>query len=296
MAPISQIHAEEDEQGAEKEEDGDLLGEDDPGEEDGSDGVEVDVVGGDDRPELRHHPVPGEEAGHRGHTAEEKQVQKNRGIEDLKNGRSEDPGLIGEGDEIGNHREQPVDEHLAGDEERGVSLRGGYHQQRIEAPAEGSTEGQRVAQGREMEHEMAIEHDDGHAQGCHQRAYRLRAVQALRLVEDGDMSGGQEGRETDDERGVGCGGIVHRRVLREEIERASRDPEGQHHQLVAPGSREPAEGVSALPQRVGEQEDVGDDEAKCENLGRRQTTEQQQLGEDERASPNCHYRKGYQMI
>ena len=49
---ISQIPAGEDEDGAKEEVDGDLLAEDGPGEDDRGDGVEIDVVGGNDGGEL----------------------------------------------------------------------------------------------------------------------------------------------------------------------------------------------------------------------------------------------------
>ena len=82
---IGQVHAGEDEDGADEEINGDLLGEDGPGEENGGDGVEIDVVGGCDCTEFLQDPVPGEEAPHRGDAAEEQQIEENGKIEGLKN-------------------------------------------------------------------------------------------------------------------------------------------------------------------------------------------------------------------
>ena len=45
---IGQVHAGEDEDGAKKEVDGNLLAEDGPGKDDRGDGIEIDIVGGDD--------------------------------------------------------------------------------------------------------------------------------------------------------------------------------------------------------------------------------------------------------
>ena len=62
-------HAKEDKGCAEEEIDGDLLGEDSPGEEDGGDGIEIYIIGGDDGSQFLQHPVPSQETEHRSDTA-----------------------------------------------------------------------------------------------------------------------------------------------------------------------------------------------------------------------------------
>ena len=131
-----------------------------PGKEDGGDGVEVDPVGGDDGTELANDPVPEEEAEHGGDNAQEEQIEENGIIKELKNGRA---GLCWETNIIRNNGDETVYEHLAGDEGGGILIGSRFHQQRVDGPAETGAEGQQVAEGREVEHEMTVEHDDGHA-------------------------------------------------------------------------------------------------------------------------------------
>lgn len=69
-----QIHTDEDEEAADEEEDGDALGEDEPGKEDGDDGIEIDVVRGDDSSELADYPVPNQKTDHRCHAAKEEEI------------------------------------------------------------------------------------------------------------------------------------------------------------------------------------------------------------------------------
>ena len=56
---IGEVHTEEDECRAEEEPNGDLLVEQPPGEENGSDGIEVNPVRSDDRTKFADDPVPG---------------------------------------------------------------------------------------------------------------------------------------------------------------------------------------------------------------------------------------------
>ena len=56
---VCEEHTKKDEGSSEKEVDGDLLGEDGPSEEDGGNGIEIDVVGGDDCTQFLQYPVPG---------------------------------------------------------------------------------------------------------------------------------------------------------------------------------------------------------------------------------------------
>lgn len=54
----AKVHAGKDEDGAEEEPGGDLLVEEPPGEEYGSDGIEIDPVGGNNGSEFADNPVP----------------------------------------------------------------------------------------------------------------------------------------------------------------------------------------------------------------------------------------------
>ena len=200
--------------------------------------------------------------------------------------------LFGEKQEIGYHRKQTVDEDLARDENGIVLQIGRNHQHGVETPAEGSPKGQRVAKGREMEHEMAIEYDNDHAQGCHQRPQRLDTRQSQRTKEERYQEGGHKGRETDDERGIGGRGVVHRRVLRQEIECTTCNAQSEHQHLVLPAFGKQLERLSPTllhGERIGEQEHIGDDEAKREDLRRRQTSQKQHLRRDEGAAPDGYH-------
>ena len=74
---IGEIHAEENEGGAEEKPDGNLLVEQPPGKEYGGDGIEVDPVRSDHRTKFTNDPVPSEVAEHRGNDTQEKEVEEN---------------------------------------------------------------------------------------------------------------------------------------------------------------------------------------------------------------------------
>ena len=74
LFPVGEVHAEEDESGAEEEPNGDLLVEQPPGEQNGGDGIEVDPVRRDHRTELADDPVPDEVTKHRGDDSEEEEI------------------------------------------------------------------------------------------------------------------------------------------------------------------------------------------------------------------------------
>lgn len=83
-----------------------------PGEEDGGDGIEVNPVGGDNGSESADDPVPRHVTEHRGYDTEEQQITQHlEAQEHLPRGEA------GHEDVIGNDREEPVEEHLTGDEE-----------------------------------------------------------------------------------------------------------------------------------------------------------------------------------
>ena len=74
LALVAEEHAGEDEHRADEEVEGDALREHEPGEENGGDGVEIDVVGGHDGTKLLQGPVPRDEADHGGHAAQPPEV------------------------------------------------------------------------------------------------------------------------------------------------------------------------------------------------------------------------------
>ena len=120
-------HACEDEGGAEKEPDGDLFVEEPPGEENGGDGVEIHPVGGDDGTEFADDPIPGDITDHRGNDTQKQQIQENGKIEELENGRCKDPGFLRPKDKIRDDGEETIEEHLACDEQGGITFSGRLH-------------------------------------------------------------------------------------------------------------------------------------------------------------------------
>lgn len=139
---LSKEHAGDDEEAAEEEPEGDVLGEQPPGKDDGGDGVEIDPVGGGNGTKLADDPVPKEEAQHGGYHAEEQQVPQHiRTQDDLKGGEAWIKQIIRD------DGEEAIEKNLAGDEQGAVALQHGLHQQGIDGPAETGTEGQQVAKG-----------------------------------------------------------------------------------------------------------------------------------------------------
>jgi hypothetical protein len=67
--PVSQIHAYKYQESAKNKENRNLLMQYKPGEDDGGDRIEIDVVGSHDSAQLLEHPVPCQETQHGGHTA-----------------------------------------------------------------------------------------------------------------------------------------------------------------------------------------------------------------------------------
>ena len=139
---------------------------------------------------------------------------------------------------------------------------------------------------------MTVEHDDGHTQCCHQRAQCLDTTQAQRTEEERYEERGHKGRETDDERGIGGRGVVHRGVLRQEIECTTSNAQSEHQHLVLPAFGKQLEWLPPTllhDERIGEQEHIGDDEAEREDLRRRQTSQKQHLRRDEGAAPDGYH-------
>lgn len=289
--PIRQIHTQQDKDRANDEIDRYLFRENQPGKEDGGDGIEVNIIGGSDGAEFLHYPVPRQETKHGGHATEEKQIGEDVGTEH-KRGR----GKAGDEQIIWYHGEQAVKKHLAGNEHRIVTLIGGNHQQAINRPTKTGGECQCIAQRGEMKHETPIEHHDRHTDGSQQRARHLHGSQSFRLVEKANQCRGEDGAKADDERGVrGCG-MVHRLILGQEIERATRYAKPHHPQFVTPCPALDAESIAFGYQVEGKQQDIGNGEAECEYLRRAQAVEQQQLGIDEGGAPDGYHQERHNMV
>lgn len=183
-------------------------------------------------------------------------------------------------DEVGNHRYQAVEEELAGDEQRGVALHGGYHQQAVARPREAGSKGECVACGREMEHETAVQFDDDYADNSQQTSRYLYAPQPLFAIEQGDEQGSKQRAEADDECRVGRRRVVHGGIFRQEVERAACQSESEHDEFVLPAFGEPTErtpkGSKAQEKRIG------DDEPQREYHSWRESRQQQEFRDDKR--------------
>ena len=105
--PAAEVHAGEDEDGAEKEPRGDLFVEQPPGTDDGGDGVEIHPVGGDDSSQLADDPVPEQVTDHRGNDTQEQDIPDDGLAEDnIERGETWHEAIVG------NDGQQPVEEQL----------------------------------------------------------------------------------------------------------------------------------------------------------------------------------------
>ena len=101
---------------------------------------------------------------------------------------------------IGYHGEQAIEKHFSCNEDGIISGIGRNHQQAIDSPAETSHEGQCVANGREMEHEMTIKNHCRHSQTGDDGAYDLKPRDMLRMaIDDGEEQHRKERTGTDNE-------------------------------------------------------------------------------------------------
>ena len=177
-------------------------------------------------------------------------------------------------------------------------------QQGVDSPAETGAKGQQIAKWREMKYKVTIEYDDGHTQKGYQRAKSLQTRDLLRLPEEhGKEQHGDEWTRTDDERSVRCRSKEHRRVLRQEIERAACNAKGHHQELVSPGAAEPAEVtfptlpfMRGINDAISQKQYVGNDKAEGEYLRRTETSLKQYLRKDEGAAPDGYRNKRNKMI
>ena len=189
-------------------------------------------------------------------------------------------GPFGINHEVRNHRDEPIKEELAGDEERVVALRGWDDEQTIPSPAETSRKGKQVASWSEVEHEMPIQFNDCHTHYCKQTPDYLNALETLFAIESGDEQGGKQRAEADNERRV-CGrGVVHRGILCQEIKRASCQPKPEHDEFVLPIIGEPTERTSKSSK--AQEKRVGNDEPQREYHSRRESRQQQEFRDDKR--------------
>ena len=281
--PIRQIHSDENQGGAEKEVNRDGFVEQQPRENNRRERIDIDVVRRRDGADLLHRPVPHDETEHRGDKAEKEQIGEDFGLQQERHRRH----FFWHENVIGNHRQQAVEKHFPRDENHVVAAVCANHQQAINRPTKAGEKRQRVANRREMEHEMAVEHDNDDSDGCQHRAEHLRRTQSLRLIKTTDERSGEKRSQADDERGVGRGRVVHRLVFGEKIQRTARNAEPDHQQFVFPVVCQPPK-TSFLPlgKRKRQEQHVGNDESQGENLGRRQSGNQQQLRIDKSAAPD----------
>ena len=189
-----------------------------PGEDDGGDRIEIDVVGSHDSAQLLEHPVPCQETQHGGHTAKEQQIPDKLWLADkLMYAQSWPPY------KIRYHGQQPVKEYFARNEHSIILEVGRNDQQAVHSPAERCTKGQGIASWRQMEHKVTIHHHQCYTHSSHQRAHRLSTIQTLRFVEETYQGCGYQGTHADNERCVGGCSVVHGAVLRQEIHRATSE-------------------------------------------------------------------------
>lgn len=147
---ITEIHARQDEYRTHQEPRRDLLMQQPPSEDDGGDGVKIDPVGSNDSTKFADDPIPYDVTTHRSNNTQEEKVEKNWRIEKLKDWSCEYPTFRGYEQVIGNNGQQTIEEHLARDEECGITLCGRFDQQRINSPTETGAESKCIAQGWEM--------------------------------------------------------------------------------------------------------------------------------------------------
>ena len=285
---LGEEHAGEDEGGAEDEVEGDLLVKNGPGEDNGDYGIEIDVVGADNGTKFSENPVPSEKTGHGGNAAKEQQIGQQTGLTD--NDIDTKTGIDGE---IRYHGYKTIEKHLAGDENGIVALGGGNHQQTVERPAEAGHEGQGIAKGREMEHKATIHHHYHNACCCQKGAKGLHTIKALRLIDKAYQGGGKQWTETDDDGGIGSGGVVHGAILGEEIERTAHYTQHGQKQLVAPRC---GKQTAALIYGIDQEQHVGDGETEHKYLCCGHAAKEQQLGENESRAPDGCHQERYYMI
>ena len=262
--PLCEIEAEEDEGASEEEVRGYCFVEHNAGGYDGGKGIEVDPIGGLDGTQATDAPIPHEETDHGGYAPEEEQVGEHLGLAQYI-----EVGETGHHQIIGQDGEHTVEKHLAGDEDRGVALQGGFHHQRIEGPTEAGGESQEVAYGRELEDEPPVQHHNDHAYAGYEGAKHLPPLHGLATVKELVGEQGEQGARADDERHVGGGGEAQGFVLCEEVDGATSDAESGHQQLILPRVGKPLVGCTPLPQEgEAEHEHVGYDEAQGKYLCR----------------------------
>ena len=75
FAPVGKVHTKEDECCAEKEPKGDVLMKQPPSKKNGDNGIEIDIIGGDNGTKLLQRPVPCHKTEHGGDTTKEEKVE-----------------------------------------------------------------------------------------------------------------------------------------------------------------------------------------------------------------------------
>ena len=141
---------------------------------------------------------------------------------------------------------------------------------------------------------MAIEHDHRHSQTGYQRAEGLKTSDAFRMtIEECEQKHGEQRAGADDKRRVRCCRIKHGCILRQKIERTACNTKGHHQEFVLQRMAKP---LMMTRQRDSQQQDVGNDETKRENLCWRETIQEQHLRKDKGTAPNSHYQESDKVI
>ena len=142
-----------------------------------------------------------------------------------------------------------------------------------------------------MKHKPAVQYHDDHTHKCQKRTQQLDDMNAVGiLIDQTNQQGGKERTRTDNERGIGGGGKVHRLILAAEIERTARNAQQRHLSLILPGIGKETAMIERQHQHVGDAETQGED------LSRRKPVQHQHLGGNEGGSPDRHRQEGYQMV
>ena len=120
---VGKYHTNNDEQAAEQKPKGDLLVQQPPGKDNGSDGIEIDPVGGYDSTQLMDDPTPDKETNHRSDNTQEQQVPEHFTTENDFHRRE-----AREHDVVGQDGQQSVEEHLACNEKDRIAFSYRLHQ------------------------------------------------------------------------------------------------------------------------------------------------------------------------
>ena len=170
----------------------------------------------------------------------------------------------------------------------------------VDSPAQGRADSQEVSPGRQL-NPMSVEDHEAHAEKGQQRASDERPPDAdpLQLVGESSLPYPAE-QKSQDRRPEGCGpyqeggiaglGIHKSRILREEIQRTTRNAEKKEDPLILPSVPDFALLIGS--ERVDPNADVGQDKATEEDGRRIHPRADEDLGAHEGDAPDGDNRKG----